>query len=187
MLMKSLIALSIAIFGRLGWAPETLTRLPNARADLLLLSWLGVAVFVITISGSKWGRFFVSVLPGFLLLAALPVARAIDWAQQQRTRAPVLVACCAAAAALLIGGEAAAATRMSITTFPIAITSTPAIARRWNARARFPSLSVRFSGQSCADPVARAEARAREGESGRRESRRPRRSAHTSQTSAGRG
>src|SRR3954465_5494873 len=35
MLMKALIALSTLVFGRLGWAPEAITRLPNALAGAL--------------------------------------------------------------------------------------------------------------------------------------------------------
>ena len=38
-------------------------------AHKLLLSWLVVWFLVHSLSGSKWGRFFVSVLPAFLLLA----------------------------------------------------------------------------------------------------------------------
>ncbi len=38
-------------------------------AHKLVLSWMVVWFFVHSLSGSKWGRFFISVLPAFLLLA----------------------------------------------------------------------------------------------------------------------
>jgi hypothetical protein len=38
-------------------------------AHKLLFAWMGVWFFIHSLSGSKWGRFYVSVLPAFLLLA----------------------------------------------------------------------------------------------------------------------
>src|SRR5277367_5757048 len=50
MLMKSLIALAIYAFRPLGWAPETLTRLPNTLAG-------GVSVVVVALLGRRlFGR-----------------------------------------------------------------------------------------------------------------------------------
>ena len=39
-------------------------------AHKLLLSWMGIWFAIHSLSGSKWGRFYTSVLPAFLLLAA---------------------------------------------------------------------------------------------------------------------
>jgi hypothetical protein len=64
------------LFAIAGLAVAVLRRRPAHR---LVLSWMGVWFLVHSIFGSKWGRFFVSVLPAFLLLAgyaaALCVAR----------------------------------------------------------------------------------------------------------------
>jgi hypothetical protein len=70
-----------------------------------MLSWLAVWFVVHSASGSKWGRFFVSVLPAFLILAAYASARLIEL-----LRAPVPRYAAAAVAVLLLpGAEAAAA------------------------------------------------------------------------------
>jgi 4-amino-4-deoxy-L-arabinose transferase-like glycosyltransferase len=74
-------------------------------AHKLLLSWLGIWFLVHSVSGSKWGRFFVSVLPAFLILAGWAVALAV---QRVRAKAPRFAAL-AVAVLLLPGGEAAAA------------------------------------------------------------------------------
>jgi 4-amino-4-deoxy-L-arabinose transferase-like glycosyltransferase len=74
-------------------------------AHKLLLSWLAIWFLVHSVSGSKWGRFFVTVLPVFLLLAAHCAALLIE-----RLRAPApRWAAVAAAVVLLPGMEAAAA------------------------------------------------------------------------------
>ena len=81
-------------------------------ADRLLLSWMGIWFLALSISGSKWGRFFVSVLPAFLLLASLSISRAIDWARTASlgTANPRLLRAGAGALLVLVlGGEASAA------------------------------------------------------------------------------
>src|SRR3954464_4215003 len=47
-------------------------------AHKLMLSWLAVWFLVHSLSGSKWGRFFVSVLPAFLILAGWVGAMLIE-------------------------------------------------------------------------------------------------------------
>src|SRR6185503_4989625 len=71
-------------------------------AHKLMLSWLAVWFLVHSLSGSKWGRFFTSVLPAFLLLAA--------WAASELwrlLRAPSLRWAAVAAAVLLLPGAEA--------------------------------------------------------------------------------
>lgn len=70
----------------------------------LLLSWMAVWFLVHCLSGSKWGRFFVTVLPAFLLLASHALALALD-----RLRAPLPRWAALAAAALLVPGSEALA------------------------------------------------------------------------------
>jgi 4-amino-4-deoxy-L-arabinose transferase-like glycosyltransferase len=74
-------------------------------AHKLMLSWMGVWFLVHSISGSKWGRFFVSVLPAFLILAGWMAARAVEWIRQPAPRWAAI----AAAVLLLPGSEALAA------------------------------------------------------------------------------
>jgi hypothetical protein len=76
-------------------------------AHRIVLSWVAVWFVVHSLSGSKWGRFFVSVLPAFLLLAAHAAARAVELVRVRRPQwAP---AAAAALALLLVVGEARAA------------------------------------------------------------------------------
>jgi hypothetical protein len=83
---------------------------------------MGVWFFVHSLSGSKWGRFFVAVLPAFLLLAGCAVTRVLDRvAPPTRAAAPPagghrafrLAATrplvIAVLATLVVGGEARAA------------------------------------------------------------------------------
>jgi 4-amino-4-deoxy-L-arabinose transferase-like glycosyltransferase len=73
-------------------------------AHKLMLSWLAVWFLVHSVSGSKWGRFFVSVLPAFLILAGYLAARVLE-----QVRAPwPRWAAITAAALLLPGAEALA-------------------------------------------------------------------------------
>jgi len=74
-------------------------------AHKLLLSWIAVWFLVHSVSGSKWGRFFVSVLPAFLIFAAASASWGIE---RLRLPAPRWAAV-AAAILLLPGAEAAAA------------------------------------------------------------------------------
>src|SRR5207302_6223098 len=74
-------------------------------AHKLVLSWLGVWFLVHSLSGSKWGRFYVSVLPAFLILAAYAAAVLLEYVRQPAAR----WAAALAAVLLLPGGEALAA------------------------------------------------------------------------------
>lgn len=87
------------LFALAGLGLALVQRRPSHR---IVLSWMGVWFVVHSLSGSKWGRFFVSVLPAFLLLAGWAVALLAE-----RLRASRLVP--ALAAALLVAGEAHAA------------------------------------------------------------------------------
>ena len=103
-----------AVFAAVKLAPLTflfalgglvLALLQRRPAHKLMLSWLGVWFLVHSVSGSKWGRFFVSALPAFLILAGWVGAILVE-----RSRLPVpRWAAVAAALLLLPGGEAAAA------------------------------------------------------------------------------
>ena len=74
-------------------------------AHKLMLSWLAVWFLVHSVSGSKWGRFFVSVLPAFLILAGYASALLVE-----KLRSPLPRWAGALAAVLLLpGGEALAA------------------------------------------------------------------------------
>ena len=73
-------------------------------AHKLVLSWLAVWFLVHSVSGSKWGRFFVSVLPAFLVLAGYVAARLLE-----QVRAPLPRWAAIAAAALLLPGTEALA------------------------------------------------------------------------------
>ncbi len=97
------------LFALAGLGLSLARRRPSHR---ILLSWMGVWFLVHSASGSKWGRFFTSVLPAFLLLAgyaaALSMAKARAlWPRSPGMRAPALAA--AALALFLVGGEAQAA------------------------------------------------------------------------------
>lgn len=87
------------LFALGGLALSLVQRKP---AHKLLLSWLAVWFVVHSASGSKWGRFFVSALPAFLLLAAYFAA--VIW---RRLRSPALRWSFATAAVLLLPGAEA--------------------------------------------------------------------------------
>ncbi|HYS11430.1 MAG TPA: glycosyltransferase family 39 protein [Myxococcales bacterium] len=74
-------------------------------AHKLMLSWLLVWFVVHSASGSKWGRFFVSVLPAFLILAGQTGAMLIGLLKKPAPRWAAI----AAAVLLLPGAEAFAA------------------------------------------------------------------------------
>jgi 4-amino-4-deoxy-L-arabinose transferase-like glycosyltransferase len=76
-------------------------------AHKLMLSWLLVWFLVHSASGSKWGRFFVSVLPAFLILAGAAASKALELLQAKRLRWPAA----AGLALLLPGSEALAAAK----------------------------------------------------------------------------
>ncbi|TMA29242.1 MAG: phospholipid carrier-dependent glycosyltransferase [Deltaproteobacteria bacterium] len=101
-----------AVFAAVKLAPATfvfavgglfLAVVQRKDAHKLILSWLGVWFLVLSLSGSKWGRFFVAVLPGFLLLAGHAAAVVVDAVRTPRW------AMAAALVLLLPGGEALAA------------------------------------------------------------------------------
>jgi len=56
-------------------------------AHRLILSWMGVWFLLLSISGSKWGRFFSSVLPAFLLLSGYFSAQLFAWWSSRRISA----------------------------------------------------------------------------------------------------
>ncbi|HEY5676025.1 MAG TPA: glycosyltransferase family 39 protein, partial [Myxococcales bacterium] len=71
-------------------------------AHKLMLGWLAVWFLVHSVSGSKWGRFFVSVLPAFLILAGYLAALLLE-----KVRAPWPRWAAVAASALLLPGTEA--------------------------------------------------------------------------------
>jgi hypothetical protein len=89
------------LFALGGLALALVQRRPSHK---LMLSWLAVWFLVHSVSGSKWGRFFVSVLPAFLLLAGYFASELM-----RRLRAPALRWSAAAAAVLLLPGTEALA------------------------------------------------------------------------------
>ena len=78
-------------------------------AHRLLLSWMGVWFLVHSIFGSKWGRFFTSVMPAFLLLAAYAAALLVERARRAWPRGAGAPLTAGAIALVLVGGEAQAA------------------------------------------------------------------------------
>jgi hypothetical protein len=92
------------VFAVAGLCAAVVQRHPAHR---VVLSWMAVWFLMHSASGSKWGRFFVAVMPAFLLLAAHGAAIAVEWL---RARRPAWAAASAAAVVLLlVGGEARAA------------------------------------------------------------------------------
>ena len=73
-------------------------------AHKLMLSWVAIWFLVHSVSGSKWGRFFISVLPAFLIFAGAAAAAFIE-----RLRLPASRWVAAAAAVLLLPGSEALA------------------------------------------------------------------------------
>jgi 4-amino-4-deoxy-L-arabinose transferase-like glycosyltransferase len=97
-----------AVFAAVKLAPATfffslgglaLAIASRRPAHKLVLSWMGVWFLVHSLSGSKWGRFFTSVLPAFLVLAGYAAAVLLA-----KVRAPQLRAWAAALVALLLPG-----------------------------------------------------------------------------------
>ncbi len=76
-------------------------------AHRLVLSWMGVWFLILSVFGTKWGRFFVSVMPAFLILAAYAAALLVERAR--RASAKFAFPATAAIAVLLAGVEAEAA------------------------------------------------------------------------------
>ena len=103
-----------AVFAAVKLAPLTfaaamgglaLALVQRKPAHKLMLSWLAVWFLVHSVSGSKWGRFFVSVLPAFLILAGYAAALLLE-----KVRAPAARWALTLAAVLLLpGAEALAA------------------------------------------------------------------------------
>ncbi len=75
-------------------------------APKLVLVWMGVWFAIHSLSGAKWGRFYVEVLPAFLVLGAQAGALALARLRAGWRPLPVLGA---ALAALAVAGEAQAA------------------------------------------------------------------------------
>ena len=92
------------VFATLGVALAVVQRRPAHR---IVLAWIGVWFLMHSASGSKWGRFYVAVLPAFLLLAGHGAVVAVEWL---RVRRPAWASAAAAAVVVfLVGGEARAA------------------------------------------------------------------------------
>jgi hypothetical protein len=94
--------LVLAITGLLVALTE---RRPSHR---LVLAWMGVWFLVHSVFGSKWGRFFTSVMPAFLILAASAAALLVEQARRA-ARSRGAAAAVGAIGALAVGGEAQAA------------------------------------------------------------------------------
>jgi hypothetical protein len=91
-------------FALAGLVAALRLRRPSHR---IVLSWLAIWFLVHSVSGSKWGRFFVTILPAFLLLAGYAASLLLSWL---RERNPAWAPTAATALALvLVGGEARAA------------------------------------------------------------------------------
>jgi 4-amino-4-deoxy-L-arabinose transferase-like glycosyltransferase len=74
-------------------------------SDRVILSWLGLWFLVFSASGSKWGRFFTSVAPAFMLLAGYGASRALQWIKRWNTEGWLQPAFAKAAAIfVLLGG-----------------------------------------------------------------------------------
>ena len=102
-----------AVFTAVKLAPATLlcalvglgfALVQRRPAHKLMLSWVAIWFLVHSISGSKWGRFFISVLPAFLIFAGAAAAAFIE-----RLRLPAPRWAAAAAAVLLLPGSEALA------------------------------------------------------------------------------
>jgi hypothetical protein len=98
------LAPATVLFAAAGLALAIVERRPSHR---IVLSWIAVWFVVHSVGGSKWGRFFVAVLPAFLLLASHAAVRAME---VLRERKPLWAPAAAGALALLlVGSEARAA------------------------------------------------------------------------------
>jgi len=102
-----------AVFAAVKLAPATLlcalvglgfALVQRRPAHKLMLSWVAIWFLVHSVSGSKWGRFFISVLPAFLIFAGAAAAGLVE-----RLRLPGPRWAAAAAAVLLLPGSEALA------------------------------------------------------------------------------
>src|SRR5207245_9114043 len=100
-----------AVFAAVKFAPATLlcalvglafALVQRRPAHKLMLSWVAIWFLVHSVSGSKWGRFFISVLPAFLILAGAAAAGLVE-----RLRLPGPRWAAAAAAVLPLPGSGA--------------------------------------------------------------------------------
>ncbi|HEX4385624.1 MAG TPA: glycosyltransferase family 39 protein [Myxococcales bacterium] len=95
------------LFSLAGLAVALWQRKPAHR---IILSWMAVWFFVHSLSGSKWGRFFTSVLPAFLLLAGYAASLLLARVRARWPRARAGLATAALGAVLFFGEAAAAVT-----------------------------------------------------------------------------
>src|SRR5438067_12472918 len=102
-----------AVFAAVKLAPATflcaaaglaIAAVQRRPAHRLMLSWVARCFRAHSLSGSKWGRFFVSVLPAFLIFAGAAAAQVLD-----RLRMPAARWATGAAAILLLPGTEAVA------------------------------------------------------------------------------
>ncbi len=96
----------LAAFGGLGLA--LWQRRPAHR---LVLSWMGAWFLILSATGSKWGRFFTSVLPAFLLLAGYFSAQVCAWMKRFRFPRAAMASVGVLVTVLLVGTEAVASLR----------------------------------------------------------------------------
>ena len=79
----------------------------HAPAQRVIMAWVTIWFATWLCSGGKYGRYFVSVLPAFLIFAAYAVSELVQAAQRYRT----VIA--GALSALAVGSEAQAAIRLA--------------------------------------------------------------------------
>jgi hypothetical protein len=105
------------VFAAVKLAPATLVAslaglgialVERRPAHRLVLSWMAVWFLVHSVFGSKWGRFFTSVMPAFLILAGCAAALLMERVRQAWPKGGATAAA-GVLAVLLVGGEAEAA------------------------------------------------------------------------------
>jgi hypothetical protein len=85
----------------LGWAGVALAVVRRRPAHRLALVWLGVFLAFSMVAGGKYGRFFLSVMPAFLLLAGHAAAELAAWVAARLPAAAARLTPVAAGLALL--------------------------------------------------------------------------------------
>lgn len=98
-----------ALLGTVGLAIALARRAPAHR---VVLCWVGFWYACMFVAGGKYGRFFISVMPGFLLLSAHGATELARWARARfapTLARPTARGLAAAGALLLVAPEASAA------------------------------------------------------------------------------
>jgi 4-amino-4-deoxy-L-arabinose transferase-like glycosyltransferase len=73
-------AVPMVLLSVIGLVLAVWRRAPSHR---VLLTWLGIPLLALTLSGSKWGRFFESFFPCFALLAGYAAAAMVRWVRER--------------------------------------------------------------------------------------------------------